>query len=141
MRSRTNVPLVVMLVNGEEHSAAGERARAFATRLSDRFKLSIIHRAGGKALATLRMLTALCRARPTVVYVMEMAAAGVLAASCYRLVSRRARVVIDTGDAIYELVRSSGMRGRVGQWLTWLLERFALAMADQLVVRGTFHKE
>src|SRR6185503_11640599 len=50
------------------------------------------------------------------------------------------RMIIDTGDAITELARSMG-RGRTGLLLTSLLERFALRVADKVIVRGSFHRE
>src|SRR6185503_1169493 len=50
------------------------------------------------------------------------------------------RMIIDTGDAITELARSMG-RGRTGLLLTSLLERFALRIADKVIVRGSFHRE
>ncbi len=50
-------------------------------------------------------------------------------------------LIVETGDAITELARSSGSRGRVGLWLTELLERYAFWVADRVVVRGTFHRE
>jgi glycosyltransferase involved in cell wall biosynthesis len=49
-------------------------------------------------------------------------------------------VIVDTGDAIYELSLSTG-RGRVGSFLTKRLERYALAISDQVVVRSHPHQE
>ena len=53
----------------------------------------------------------------------------------------RCRVVIDTGDAIYELARSTGTRGRLGVWLTKLLEQYSFAISDGVVVRSHPHQE
>jgi glycosyltransferase involved in cell wall biosynthesis len=50
-------------------------------------------------------------------------------------------MVVDTGDAIYELSRSSGERGPLGLWLTKLLERFALSVSSRIVVRSHGHQE
>src|SRR5262249_22173378 len=49
-------------------------------------------------------------------------------------------LVIDTGDAITELAHSLG-RGPVGIRLTRWLESVSVKAADQLVVRGSYHKE
>ena len=136
-----NRPRVAFLVNGTQTSAMAERARALASRLSGRFDIALLHRSSRGIDGAMRLWRSLRSQQPGIVYVLDMGAAGVIAAWGYRRFTRHARVVIDTGDAIYELVRSSGMRGRIGQGLTWGLERFALAMADHLVVRGTFHKE
>jgi glycosyltransferase involved in cell wall biosynthesis len=132
---------VTFIVNGGDDSPASERARALAKRIAEHFDVNLVHRCSRGAEGAFRFAAALRRARPRAVYVVDMGAAGVLAAAWHRLASHRARIVIDTGDAIYELVRSSGMRGRVGQWLTWLLERCGLAIAHHLVARGTYHKE
>jgi glycosyltransferase involved in cell wall biosynthesis len=50
-------------------------------------------------------------------------------------------MVIETGDAIYELMRSTGNRGRLGLQLTRWLENFSLRTADRIVVRGRVHQQ
>src|SRR5439155_1280685 len=80
------------------------------------------------------------RLRPSVIYVFDISYTAVLSAALYKLIFRN-RLVIETGDAITELVRSTGSRGRLGLWLTQLLESIAFRFADRVVVRGSFHKE
>jgi len=75
-----------------------------------------------------------------VVYVFDMALAGVVAGA-WDTRRRGSRLIVDTGDAITALVRSSGMRGPLGLAATALLERFSLRTADHIVVRGSFHRE
>ncbi len=130
---------VVFVVNGEPASAMGVRAQSFARHLGDEFDVRIEYRVGGKLAAAKRFFAFLRAERPAVTYVFDMGYSGVLAAAAHRLLARN-RLVIDTGDVIYELARSAGLRGRVGLRLTWLLERFSLWIADAIVVRGTFHK-
>ncbi len=130
---------VVFLVNGEPEGAAAERARQFAARLGPPYSGPVLYRGRRKIRAALRFLLALFRWRPRLVYVMDMAVSGVLAAVAYKAATR-ARVVIDTGDAISALARALG-RGWVGQRLTELLERLSLRAADLLVVRGHGHQE
>src|SRR4029079_8767553 len=77
---------------------------------------------------------------PDVVYVLDMGVAGVLAGA-WRMLGRSTPLVIDTGDAIAALARSSGMRGPLGLLAPSALERFSLRAADHIVVRGTFHRE
>lgn len=131
---------VAFVVNGEPESAMGIRARSFERHLRDEFDIRIAYRTGGKAAAALRFIGSLLAERPAVTYVFDMGYSGVLSAVAYRALARN-RLVIETGDAIYELARSVGLRGRIGLWLTWILERFSLWVADAIVVRGTYHKE
>lgn len=131
---------VVFVVNGTAASAMGERARAFAERLADRYAIEVVYRTGNKLVAMGRFLWRLARARPAVVWVFDIGWSGALAAIAYRSCSR-SRLIVDTGDAIYELARSVGTRGPFGLWLTKWLERLAHRRADRLVVRGTGHAE
>lgn len=129
---------IAFLVNGEEHGAIGQRAREFAIRLATRYGIRIAYRAPQKPLAILRFFAFLVRMRPAVSYVFDMSYSGVLGAALYKLLFRN-RLVIETGDAIYELARAGGMRGPLGLWLTRRLEGFSLRVADRIVVRGSFH--
>ena len=127
----------VFLVNGDCGSAMAERARSFASRLRDQFEIEICYRTAGRLRSMLAMLIKLIWTSPRSIYVFDMAISGVIAALLYRTLFRRF-VIIDTGDAIYELSKSMG-RGFVGRTLTWCLERISLAGADRIVVRGRGH--
>src|ERR1043165_5592744 len=117
----------------------GYRARAFAERLSDRYDIHIAYREGNKIGALLRFGKFLRSARPQVAYVFDISYSAVLAAFLHRALHRKL-VVVETGDEIYELMRSSGNRSRVGLWLTYWLQELSFK-ADQIVVRGHFHQE
>ncbi len=130
---------IVFLVNGRSEEAMGIRARSFAERLRRKFDIHIVYRSGNKGYAILRNLVNLVRFRPALCYVFDMGFSGVLAAGMFRMVSR-CRVIVDTGDAIYELSRSTG-RGRVGLYLTKQLERYGFAISDRVVVRSHPHQE
>ncbi len=132
--------LIVFLVNGQPESAMGTRARSFQVRLAGQFKIHIAYRSPNKVYAIWQFLRILNRARPAVCYVFDTGFSGVLAAGLYRFLSR-CRVIVDTGDAIYELSKSTGNRGTVGLWLTKLLENTAFAISDRLVVRSHPHQE
>jgi glycosyltransferase involved in cell wall biosynthesis len=130
---------VVFLVNGDAGSAMGDRAQALADRLSEKFRAVLAYRTAGRAGAAGEFTAALHAARPDVVYVMDLAVAGVAAAAAWRL-RHRVRVIVDTGDAITELARSAG-RSRAGVAATALLEAAGMRLADHVVVRGTGHRD
>jgi glycosyltransferase involved in cell wall biosynthesis len=134
------VTKVAFVVNGGANGSMGQRARAFAAHLAARYDVVLLYRSANKVWSIVRLWISLIRFRPAVVYIFDMAYSGVAAASFYKAVSRT-YVVIETGDAIYELAKSMGHRGRLSLSLTGLLERWSLRMADKIVVRGTFHKE
>jgi glycosyltransferase involved in cell wall biosynthesis len=136
----SSLTTIAFIVNGDEESAMAHRARALAARLRERYDVRLAYRHGNKLLAVLRFFSFLIHVRPRVVYVFDMAYTGVLGAWLYKLLFRRP-LVVETGDVIYELMRVTGNRGRVGLRLTLWLERFSLRVADMLVVRGRLHQE
>jgi len=131
---------IAFVVNGSSTSAMGVRARSFAARLQDRLAIHSAYRGGNKLYAIVRNVWFLVRVRPVLCYVFDMGYSGVLAAGLYRMFSR-CRVVVDTGDAIYELSRSTGSRGPLGLWLTKRLEQYALSISDRVVVRSHVHQQ
>src|SRR6266850_7643781 len=131
---------IVFVVGGEFDSPMGFRARALAARLAHSYSISIVYCSQRKIISILRFFITLARLRPRVSYVFDISYSGVMAATFYRMILRNC-LIIETGDAIVELVRSTGSRGKVGLWLTQLLEKIALRCADRIVVRGSFHKE
>jgi glycosyltransferase involved in cell wall biosynthesis len=130
---------VAFLVSGGHDSAMGFRARDLAVRLPQ-YDVRIAYRSPRKTISILRFFIFLARVRPAVSYVFDISYTGVLSAGFYRLVFGNC-LIIETGDAIVELVRSSGSRGRFRLWLTGLLESTAFWIADRVVVRGSFHQE
>jgi glycosyltransferase involved in cell wall biosynthesis len=136
----TSGSIIVFVVGGEFDSPMGFRARALAARLAHCYSISIVYCSRRKIISILRLFITLARLRPRVSYVFDISYSGVLAATFYRMILRNC-MIIETGDAIVELVRSTGSRGKVGLWLTQLLEKIALRCADRIVVRGSFHKE
>lgn len=133
-------PRVVFLVNGEAQTAMGIRARSLAERLASAFEIDIVYRAPNKIYAVMLFLRELARIRPKLSYVLDMSFSGVLAAGFYRMLTR-CLMVVDSGDAIYELSRNSGNRSPLGLWLTKLLEWFALSVSDRMVVRSHPYQE
>lgn len=129
-------PVVAFLVNGGADGAMAVRARSFKERMST-YDVHIAYRQGGKVAATQRFLKWLYELRPDLVYVIDLAAAGVLAALLYKKLSS-VRIVVDTGDAVTELARAIG-RSPSGIRLTEWLETTAFSHADAFVVRGRNH--
>jgi len=71
------------------------------------------------------------------VYLVDIGLSTTIAALLARCLRRR--IVVDTGDLVFELERSRGTRGRIELAVVWLGERLALALADAVVVRGRRH--
>ena len=134
------VTTVAFVVSGDRESAMGVRAGELASRLRPDYEIYIVYRARQKLISIFSIFMSLTRLRPSVSYVFDISYAAVLSAVCYKLIFRNC-LIIETGDAIVELVRSTGRRGRFGLWLTQLLEGIAFRFADRIVVRGSFHKE
>lgn len=130
---------VAFIVNGDYMSAMGFRARDLAARLSNVYDIHIVYRSRRKIISILRLFTFLLRERPAASYVFDISYTGVLGAGLYKLLWRNC-LIIETGDAIVELVRSTGSRGKTGLWLTHLLEQLAFQIADRIVVRGSYHQ-
>jgi glycosyltransferase involved in cell wall biosynthesis len=129
---------VAFVVNGDQRSAMADRARAFASRLGVHWNVEIAYRNSRRLGGVVDFRRWLSATEPDAVYVFDMALAGVVASAWYRW-QRRTPLIIDTGDAITALARS--IRGPAGVAATSILERFALANADHIVVRGSFHRE
>ncbi len=125
---------IAFIVNGETDSPLAQRARNFAVRLTSDFRIAVLYRGRRKLRAIVRLVSGLVRLRPEVVYVFDIGYSGVLAGVLYSVVGR-AKLIIETGDAVSALARSLG-RGVVGLWLTRWLERLALVSADHIVVRS-----
>lgn len=130
---------MVFLVNSGPGSAMDIRAASFAKRLRTDREVHIAYRRGNKIIAIFRFLLLLLRVRPALCYVLDMGFSGVLAAGLYRLVTP-SRLIVDTGDDIYEIGRATG-RGRAGLALTRFLEHFAFFASDYIVVRSHRHAE
>src|SRR3977135_3693996 len=139
-----NIPdpgtVVAFIVGGEFDSAMGFRARAMAARLCDAYDIQIAYRSRRKIVSMLRLLVFLVRLGPQVIYLFDISYSGLSAGRLYKTISRK-KLIIETGDAIVELVRSTGSRGRIGIRLTKLLEETAFHIADRTGGAGSAQKE
>ena len=130
---------VAFVVSGSDESAMGFRARDLAARLPQ-FDVRVAYRSRNKFFSILSLFIFLARVRPAVSYVFDVSYSGVLSAGLYRIVFGNC-LIIETGDAIVELARSTGSRGKLRLRLTSLLEDTAFWIADQVVVRGSLHRD
>jgi glycosyltransferase involved in cell wall biosynthesis len=132
-------PVVAFVGAGGLSTLLAERARSFASRMPGDFQPRLVFVNGKRAPAVGQLLRDLFAARPALCYVLDMAAAPVLASAAY-LAATGTPLVIDFGDAVVDLGRVLG-RGRLGMLATKALEFFALRAAARLVVRGSYHQE
>ncbi|MFA5890631.1 MAG: glycosyltransferase [Actinomycetota bacterium] len=124
------------LVNGAEGSAAGARAERIARAVGPG-DAEIVYRDGSRRRAVAGMAKASRRARPRVIWAMDLAVAPVVAALTR---SRGTKFVVDTGDspaAFLEQVQA----GRALIAIARVLERVGYGSADCIVVRGPYHAE
>lgn len=123
---------VVVLVNGAEHSALGERARWVGRAAGP--GATVAYRAGGRRHALAAFVRRVRTERPRVVYLVDTALATVAAGAWARC--RGARVILDTGDATAALTLATGRLGALGRLGAPLFERLAYALAATVVVRS-----
>ncbi len=131
---------VTFLVNGGPDSAADIRAAGFARWLGDDIQCRLLRRGPHKLGSIRAFLADLAGWRPDLVYVVGMAYSGALAALLARL-RWRLPYVLDTGDLVFQLLRS---RGGVSEplLLTYrLLEALTVRFARTVVVRGSRHRD
>jgi glycosyltransferase involved in cell wall biosynthesis len=129
---------LAFLVNGGPESPMGQRAAAFAARLDSRWRITTVHREGSRRAARRVMQQRLREGAPDLVYVLDLAAAGVAAAAWHRA-RTGTPFVADTGDAITALARQSG-RPLPALAATAAVEQIGLRAAAHVIVRGTSHQ-
>ena len=130
---------VSFLVNGLRESAMAERARGLSQGLGRTYRVEISYRERGKFLSLMRFFSFLARSDPDLVYVLDIAWAGAVAALLARPFLGF-KLIVDTGDLVYELDKLIRVRTFLGIQCIRLLEKLTLRAADAIVVRGSFHK-
>jgi glycosyltransferase involved in cell wall biosynthesis len=125
-------PDTLVLVNGDESGALGERARWVARAAPA--GAEVVYRTGARSGAIRRFVARLRAVRPRVVYLVDVAISTVAAGLWARRLG--ARIVIDTGDAVAALTRSTGRLGVIGAVGSPWLERLAYGLAETIVVRS-----
>ena len=107
-------PVVAFVVTGGLASAMAERARSFASRLAGDIDPRLVCAEGRRSAAVARLLRDLFAARPEVCYVLDIAAAPVIAGGAYQAATGTP-LVIDFGDAVVELGQALAVVGS-GCW-------------------------
>jgi len=135
---------ILFLVNGTQDSAAAARAKEFAKceendEGTEIWQCAIAFRPVRKWHGIQRFLGKCLSMKPDLVYVMDTAYAGVLAAFCFRAISR-CPVIVDTGDAAFALARSTGNYSHLQLWLIRAIEWLAMHTAEGIIVRGSYHR-
>jgi hypothetical protein len=123
---------VLILVNGPEDSALGERARWIGQAAGP--NATIVFRAGGRVRAIAAFVGRVQAERPRLVYLVDTSIATVVAGTWARRLG--ARVVLDTGDATAALTRATGRLGPLGALGAPRFERAAYALTTTVVVRS-----
>lgn len=116
------------------------RARGLEANLGPGFESRRIYRQQRGPLGVARVAAELARFDADVDYLLDLGYVGFIGGVAHRL-SRRRRLIVDTGDAMLALVRSTRMRGALGTVATGALEYIGHRAADALVVRGRGHQE
>ena len=134
-----NSPKITFLVNSGPDSIEAVRARGLARQLPPD-KTRFLFREGSRLSTWFRWDAELKRDRPDLLYVLNTAMPGAALAVWWR---RRHGIpyLLDTGDAIHEMARRSGIQGGWRLPLLWLLEKVSHRDAAVVVVRGTRHRE
>lgn len=130
---------LLFFVNGPEKSAAGIRTQEFAKRLPAAWDIKVCYRPVRKWKGILPFVRAACYFRPHTIYVMDVAYTGVLA-GCIAQKILKCKLIVDTGDVVYELAKSMGIYSPFQLALIYWVERLAMTNADCVVVRGSYHK-
>ena len=131
---------IAVLVNAGRESALGARARGLFGPLSARYDVHYFYRDGTKVGSAAKFFQSVSRLGPALVYLLDTAVSGAAAATIARLV-QGTRFVVDTGDLAYELAALKGKPGWLARQVIRGAENFSLALADAVVVRGTYHKQ
>ncbi|MEG3435927.1 glycosyltransferase [Pannus brasiliensis CCIBt3594] len=131
---------LMYFINGSEASAAGIRARSLARWLPPDWQIRFLYRSTPKWKSILPFLDAARQFRPDIIYVMDTAYTGVLAAYAAKKLFG-CKFLTDTGDAAYELARSAGTYSRTQLTLIRAIEELATRESDYLIVRGSYHED
>lgn len=137
----TNVPTrLVVLISDLPGSGLDERARALFERLPQRFDATLVCHRGNPFERARYFFDALRAARPDIIYIVDPIYAAVAATWLYRA-TQRARVIVDTGDLVYELAKETGRIGWLSLAVVKWAEQTGLRLADAMVVRSSVHRD
>lgn len=132
-------PRVTFLVHGGPNSIEAVRARGLSRRLEPQ-RTRFCFRTGSRAATAAAWRRELTDHPADLLYVLNTALPGAVMAPWWS-VTRGQRYLLDTGDAVFEMAKQSGVgAGLKLPWL-WFFEQAAQRRASAIVVRGTRHRE
>jgi len=131
-------PCVTFLVHGGPDSIEASRARGLARAL-DPERTRFLFREGSRLETAAQWQREVTTHSPELLYVLNTALPGAVLAPWWSLTQGR-RYVLDTGDAVFEMARRSGVGGGLKLPWLWFCERFAQRHAAAVIVRGTRHR-
>lgn len=131
---------LTFLINGSPESSAAERASHLAQGFPSNWDIRFNYRFRSKWKSILAFLFDMLCHKPELVYVMDTAYSGVLAAFLAKQFLRF-RFTLDTGDVAYELARSLGIYSVFQLSLIKWIEKLAIYQSDCIIVRGSHHKK
>lgn len=128
---------VLFLVHGGPRAIEAVRVAALAQALPPG-SWAVRYREGGAAGTLKAWLREIRRLAPELVYVLNTALPGAVLLPLLGAL-RGQRYVLDTGDAVFEMAKSSGLNAGGKLPLLWLFETLAQRRASAVVVRGREH--
>jgi hypothetical protein len=132
-------PRVTFLVHGGPNSIETVRARGLSRALAPE-RTRFCFRSGSRAETAAAWQRELSRHPADLLYVLNTALPGAVMAPWWS-VTRGQRYLLDTGDAVFEMAKQSGVgAGLKLPWL-WFFEQAAQRRASAIIVRGTRHRE
>lgn len=134
-----NFPHVTALVHGSAASIESVRIRGLSRRAPDG-AVQLLFREGSRFQTAQAWRNSCQRNPPDLLYVCNTAMPGA-PFGVLRRWSHRTPFVLDTGDAVFEMARRSGIGAGLKLPLLWLVETLAQRQATAIVVRGTRHRE
>ena len=133
-------PRIYVLVNGAYDSPTGRRARGlFSEDLLDFYRVKIAYREIKHLKAPVKFIFDILDFKPQILYLMKMGYTTGITGLHFRLFSN-IKVILDTGDIVYELMKSLGHNCIIVS-LSTLFERLVMRLSHLLVVRGTYYKK
>lgn len=129
-----------VLVNGSFDNVMGIRARGLVKYIGTDYHINLLYRNEKKIVSIIKFFNFIRRTKPDTVYVVGIGYSGVFAAIGAKLLFGT-KLVVDTGDAVYELLKTTGNTNIFKCQLARMVEIAALRFSDTLIVQGSFHQK
>ncbi len=131
---------LTILVSDAPGGSLDARVKGLLKRLPSFCEQTIVYHQGRATGRIGRFVSALRTSQPDMIYVLDPIYAAVCATRLYTLV-HHPKLIVDTGDLVYELAKELGKIGPLGLAIVRWAEQMALRRADCVIVRSTFHRD